>query len=492
MLIKLSNKLIVTLFILLLMLSTGFIGFSIWSTPKFLQELNQQLNLDLAANIVREKTLIVDHQVNNEALQAVFMGLMVVNPIIEVYLLDPSGKVLAYSAPEGAVRRNSIDPEPVRQFIAAETSLPILGNDPRDPQRNKVFSAAPIYQSGNLQGYLYIVLGGQHYDSVVELLESSHVLRLWAGAIGINLLIVSLAGFLVFRHITRRLRQLTRVIDQFKQENFRQAIPLPHHFRRLPGDEINQLAITFSEMSERIMQQVGQLEHIDNSRRELVANVSHDLRTPLTSLQGYLETLSLKKDQLKEEEKQDYIRIALQHCEHLRRLISELFELSTLEAGDTELHREPFSMSELTQDISQKYQLDARNRNLQLVADIPRQAAFVSADIGLIQRVLDNLIENAIKFTPAGGRIDIRLLQHRNSIETSVSDTGPGIPAENLSHIFERFYRADKQRNIGGTGLGLAIARQIMELHHSTIQVNSAPDRGTTFSFHLPCAEARG
>jgi two-component system OmpR family sensor kinase len=485
----LSNKLFVTLFGLLLLLSAVFIIFAVWSTPMFLQELNQKLNLGLAQNIVSEKDLLSDHHVNQEALQSVFMGLMVVNPLIEVYLVDTDGKLLAYSAPKGVVKRDHIELGPVKKFLASNKQLPVLGNDPRDSKRDKVFSAAAIRDNGKLQGYLYVVLGGQAYDSVVDMLQSSYMLRLWAGAIALSLLIASVAGFVLFRHITRRIQTLAQSMEQFKQSDFQQSIALPARFDGRPGDEIDQLGVTFREMSERIIQQVKQLQHNDTSRRELVANVSHDLRTPLASLQGYLETLALKDTQLSEAEKKHYINIAYQHSERLRKLISELFELSTLENQGARLHFEPFSMSELIQDVSQKFQLEAQSKNLQLSTHIPAQPAFVSADIGLIQRVLENLIENAIKYTPPGGHIGISLMHGNNRVATSISDTGHGIPEADLPHIFDRFYRVDKHRDEDGTGLGLAIAKRIMQLHNSSIDVASRPDAGTTFSFQLPSAK---
>lgn len=486
---RLSNKLILTLLGLLLLLSTSFIFVAVFSTPLFLQELNQQLNLNLAENIVKEKKLLIDHKVNEEAMQSIFMGLMVVNPIIEVYLVDPDGKLLAWAAPQGVVKRTHIDVAPIKKFLAEKNQIPVLGNDPRNPDANKVFSAAAIKQNGQLQGYLYVVLGGQAHDSAVELIESSYMLRLWAISIGVSLLIASIAGFLIFRVITRRLRQLADGMHQFKQNDFKQSVDLPARFDGRPGDEIDQLGATFREMSERIIQQVKQLEHNDTSRREMVANVSHDLRTPLASLQGYLETLSLKADSLSETQRHEYIQIAWQHSERLRKLISELFELSTLENRDAQLHFEPFSMSELIQDVSQKFQLEAQTKNLKLTTHIPEQSAFVSADIGLIQRLLENLIENAIKYTPEGGQIGISLMNGGKTVATSITDTGQGIPQKDLPHIFDRFYRVDKHRNTDGTGLGLAIAQRIIQLHNSTIDVASKPNAGTTFSFALPSAQ---
>ena len=486
---RLSTKLIVTLFALLLLMSGSFIGFALWSAPMFLQELNQKLNLELADNIVKEKNLMLDTQVNHEAMQSVFMGLMLVNPVIEVYLVDTKGKLLAFSAPDGVVKRKHIDLLPIQKFLDKNQNFPVLGNDPRDPMRDKAFSAAPIYENQQLQGYLYIVLGGQAYDSVVELLESSYILRLWTGAVAVSLLIALLAGFMAFRHITHRVQQLAVGMETFKQSDFQQNVELMERFDGRRGDEIDQLGSTFRQMSDRIVHQVKLLQHNDASRREMVANVSHDLRTPLASLQGYLETLKLKAEELSDEQQQEYIDIAYKHSERLRKLISELFELSTLENQDARLHYEPFSMSELLQDVCQKFRLEAEKKGLQLSTAISTQPTFVSADIGLIQRVVENLIENAIKYTPEGGQVAVSLLMGEDTITTQITDTGQGISAEDIPHIFERFYRVEKHRNLDGTGLGLAIAKRIMQLHNSSIEVQSKPNLGTTFSFPLPCSQ---
>jgi signal transduction histidine kinase len=352
--------------------------------------------------------------------------------------------------------------------------------------RDKVFSAAPIYDNQNLQGYLYIVLGGQAYDSVVELLQSSYILRFWIGAVLVSLLVALLAGFMMFRHITSRIHQLANSMEQFKQNDFQHPADLMDRFDRQGGDEIDQLGSTFRGMSERINSQFELIQQNDASRREMVANVSHDLRTPLASLQGYLETLKLKVDQLSDKQRQEYIDIAYKNSKHLQKLITELFELATLESRETLVHYEVFSMNELIQDVCHKFNLKAENKGLKLFTAISTQPAFVYADIGLIQRVLENLIENAIKYTPEGGQVSVALLIEDQQITAQISDTGQGIAAEDIPRIFDRFYRVEKHRDLDGTGFGLAIAKRIMQLHDSFIEVQSKPDLGTTFSFSLP------
>jgi signal transduction histidine kinase len=241
-------------------------------------------------------------------------------------------------------------------------------------------------------------------------------------------------------------------------------------------------------MSIRIEDQMEQLQRADATRRELIANVSHDLRTPLATLQGYIETLLLKEDSLGPEERRSYLQTAIKHCERLSKLVSELLELAKLESSDIRVEREPFNLSELTHDVVQKFQLKAGEKQISLTTKIEKDLPFVNADIGLIERVLENLIENAIQNTPPDGAICLMLTPQNEDISIQVSDTGCGIAAEELAHIFNRFYQLDKSRKSeqGHCGLGLAITKKILELHDRPINVVSALGSGTTFSFQLP------
>ena len=481
---RLSNKLIATFFILLLLFSACFIAFTYISAPMFLQELNQKLNRGLAANIVKEKKLMLDNKINQTALKAVLNGLMVVNPMIEVYITDPQGQILAYSAPEDAVKQTHIDMSVIDEFISTQIQHPIHGTDPRHKNRKKVFSAAPIMHNDNIQGYLYVILGGQEFDSNVELIESSYSVKLWSYSIIASLLITSLAGLLIFRYTTRRIEQLSDGIANFKQSDFQQPINLPTRFNQ-SGDDIDRLGSTCQQMSDRIQKLILELKQNDDSRRELVANVSHDLRTPLASLKGYLETLMLKSDSLSEEEYYHYIQIAYQHSQQLEDLIAELFELSKLENHCDHLSFEAFSLSELAHDVCQKYKLKANDKGLTLSTKIPNEPAVVSADIGLIQRVIENLIDNAIKYTPPGGQIQLSIDIAEDIVNTTIIDTGQGIDENSLPYIFDRFYQGDKHRNSKGSGLGLAISKRILQLHNSQIEVRSQAHQGTLFTFSL-------
>ncbi|MBX3606172.1 MAG: AAA family ATPase [Piscinibacter sp.] len=220
-------------------------------------------------------------------------------------------------------------------------------------------------------------------------------------------------------------------------------------------------------------------------RRDLIANVSHDLRTPLVSLRGYLELLSAKEGTLPDDQRAQYLGIAVRQSERLGTLIDELFELAKLDFKGMALQRERFALAELAADVAQKFQLEAQTREVELRVCAGTRLAFVEADVGLMERVFENLVGNALRHTPAGGRIELRIVQDAQGLMVEVADTGRGIDASELPFIFDRFWRGGGGRRGDGAGLGLAITRRILELHGSSIRADSDGHSGSCFSFRL-------
>lgn len=454
------------------------------------QELDQQVNRTLAANLIAENKLQVDDsRFEPAALEPIFHTYMIINPTIEVYLLNADGRILAFSAPAEKVKRDHVDLVPIRTFLRADNRLPIVGDDPRDGTGHKVFSAAPIGPAHRPQGYLYVVLAGEQLDSAAAMLRDSYILRVALYVVIGAALFGVLAGLWLLFRITRRLRRLDRAMSTFAADDFTRLPPLAE-FDTDSQDELGRLGSTFKSMAERIAEQVGTLKQTDALRRELVANVSHDLRTPIASLQGYLETLLMKADTLGAEERNQYLQIAMRHSERLGTLVAELFELAKLESGHAQLHREAFAPGELVQDVVLKYQLPAREAGIHIEADIPPDLPFVDADIALIERVLENLLDNAVHHTPAGGSVKVTLAADAGQVKVQVADTGDGIPPEELPRLFDRFYQVKKsQCEVGdGVGLGLAIVKRILELHAVPIAVYSTLRAGTRFDFSLPAS----
>jgi len=476
---------------LLVLLGVG-LGAVTWAAAGlYQQEVAQRLNRDLAASIVEQSLPLRNGAVDQPALDDIFHSLMLVNPRIEIYLLDPNGAILAYSAPAARVVRDRVDLAPVRRFLSGDAAGPIAGDDPRSATRRKVFSAATIPGTAGPAGYLYVVLQSEQYAGVAELLASSYVLRIAALAGGLSVLATLGAGLLVFRRLTRRIRRLSDAMVDFERSAFaiHHVLPSPPPAR---ADEIDRLVDVFNRLADRNVRQMQRLRESDALRRELVANVSHDLRTPLASLRGYLETLRLKGDALPAAERREYLDVAERQSRRLGRLVGELFELARLDARETRPELERFAVNELLQDLAQKFRPTAASRGVRIETELAAGAPPVWADIGLIERVLENLIDNAIRHSGEGGEIRLSARPATGTVEVRVSDTGGGIPPEELPRIFDRHHQVDDPHDdrTGRAGLGLAIAKRILELHGSAIEATSAPGAGTTFAFALPVPPA--
>ncbi len=485
---SLYSKLAAVLAGLFFLVGLSFIAVTVFSTGMYQQEVNQKLNAKLAEQIVSEKILLKNNRVNKEALDEIFSMLMVVNPGIEFYLLDKEGRILAFSAPKGRVKRKRVDLGPIQKWLHGDTKTPILGDDPRSYEGKKVFTAAPIHEAGKLEGYLYVILGGEIYDSVVQKIKGSYILQLSAWMILASLFFALIAGLVLFALLTGRLKRLANVMDEFRRGKRLDSIEIPLQKSIKNADEIDQLSSTFRQMAGRIQVQMEELKKSDDLRRELVANVSHDLRTPLATLQGYIETLLIKDDTFGPEERRTYLNNAINHCERLNKLVGELLELAKLESLEINVQKEPFNLSELAQDVVQKFRLRGEEKGVSIETRMEEGLPFVYAGIGFIERVLENLIENAITYTPGGGSVTVAVGMEGEEVLAQVSDTGMGIPPEELPHIFDRFYRSDKAETggAGHAGLGLAIAKRILELHGQTLEVSSELNSGTTLSFKLP------
>ncbi len=487
---SLFAKLTLVLMVLFSLVGALVVTITLFSTEMYQQEVNQKLNSEVASHIVNETSLMVDGQLNRKALKGIFDSLMVFNPSLEIYLLDDEGWIVSYSAPPWKVVRQSVDLEPIKRYLNNPTNLPIKGDDPRDFEKTKAFSAASIQTSGPFEGYLYVILGGEEYDTIVERVKSSHILQLSILILFVGLLFSAVTGIAMFAGLTRRLKKLSNAMDNFKEQGELDRSMIPSG--RKPGDEIDHLTSTFTTMAEKIHSQLDHLHTTDHLRRELVANISHDLRTPLATLQGHIETLLIKEGQFTPEERKHCLQVAIKHCHRLNKLVMELFELAKLDAMETGPKIEPFNLAELAQDIVQKFKLTANNHSIKIQVNAEQGLSFVCADISLIERVLENLIENAIRHTPSGGLIKINLRPESNCISVMVSDNGCGIPEQEIPFIFDRFYQLDKNRTLqkGNSGLGLAIVKRIIDLHHSVIRVTSKPNIDTTFSFSLPIYSA--
>ena len=488
-------KLSVALLGVVALIGGGFFIVERTSTQLYYEEITQRLNASIAMYVTGEMQLIEDGVVNEEALTLLAQRAMIINPTVEVYLLDTDGQILAHAMPPDSLQTARVSLEPVRELIGGESEMPLRGTDPRNVEREKVFSAHPVMHEDRLEGYLYAILGGQKYDELASSIRGSYVQKLSVGALTAIVLTAFIVGLLVFSMLTRRLTRLTGDVKRFTESGFEPealAATLLAADTSEKADEIDQLRGAFSSMADKIREQFEGLQETDRLRRELVSNVSHDLRTPLASMHGYVETLLLKNDRLSDAERMRYLEITHKHTLRLRQLIGDLFELSKLDSASVKPSLEWFSLAELLQDVTQEFELEAERKGIRIEADSRHETFMVFADIGLIQRVLENLLRNALKHTPQGGTVSISLDPKPGRVAVSVADTGCGIAEHDLERIFDRFYRSQQgeEERSNSAGLGLAIVKRILDLHGSRITVTSKPEQGTCFEFDIPARAA--
>ncbi len=490
---SLHARLMLALTLALVPAGAALLLLTVRSARGYYQEVTQRQNADVAANLVAQHDLMIGHDVDRSKLADVAKNLAMTNPGVEVYVLDPAGHVLAGSVPAGRLQRETVSLEAIKRFLAVPRRYPVLGTDPRRGGRT-VFSAAPLAGGG---GYLYVVLTDEMRSGIVRDVQGSTALRVALYGSVLVLVLVLAGGALAFFTLTRRLRNLQRAMTAFRAAGLgeRDAGRGSAGMARLtpvgrPRDEIDVLHDEFIVLTERIGTQVEALERADEVRRELVANVSHDLRTPLAAVRGALETLSLKGDELAPAERAAFLASAQAQSERLGRLIDQLFELSLLDGQLTPWQTEDFPLAELAFDALEKDRPRAEARGVRLTLDVPDGLPFVRGNLGLIERTISNLLDNALRHTGAAGEVTVILAAAPpGRVSVVVRDTGEGIAVEHQARIFERFYRVDDDsRGPGGAGLGLAIAARVVELHGGTLTVDSRPGEGSRFAFDLPAA----
>lgn len=486
----LYSKLAATLVALLLAVGVFYALLSQSLFQQSYQSSNQLLNENLAVDLVREMKLVKDGRVDQNSMKEAFHVMMLVNPAIEIYFLDSRGEIVSFSADPKKIKRKIIDLEPINRFLSGEASYPLLGDDPRHISNQKSFSVAALPTIERPEGYLYVVLQGSQYDQIQMRERFQNFETLGFVALAGSLVVGLVIGLILFYRLTRRIRKLNQSVDHFREFNHEESELTPGSKTDAGGDEISQLSRSFDAMAERIDRQVEELQAQDHLRRELIANISHDLRTPLAAIHGYIERIKTRFDDLTQAERNEFLDISLAHSKRLNSMIEALFELSKLEASESKPEIEPFSILELVQDVSQKFKLEAETKGLTLSFKCDDKLPLVNGDIALIDRALSNLVDNAISCTDAGGSVELLLAEESDCVSVRVKDTGKGIEEKYLPTLFQRFYQADSRRRKSSqhAGLGLSITHRILELHGQTIEVSSKIGEGTIFLFRMPLA----
>lgn len=485
---RLYWKLSLTFLIILILVGFAYVSITAYFSNRYFEEITQLLNAKVANHLIDEKfqnqsPFLEDGSVNKPLFGDIMHEMMAVNQSIEVYLLDHQGTilysvVLNHDKPEAPQKH--VDLGPVHKFIQHDGKIFILGDNPRNEHDPKIFSAAHFDYEGH-EGYIYIVLEGKQFDTVMSHLSGSYFMKLGAGSMAITLFSALIAGIIAIWYLTANLRNVIDTVIRFKEGDSQARI------ENADRTDLAELATTFNQMADTINDNIEKLKNHDKLRQELVSNVSHDLRTPLAIIHGYTETLLIKDKDLSDKDRVQYLNNINSSTEKLTRLVSQLFEYSKLEAKQIEPHKEPFLISELAMDLFYKYQILTKERSIELNIEMEDGLPLVFADIALVERVIQNLMDNALKFTPKGGEIILSLSHSANNVEVVVKDTGMGISEQEQKYIFERYRKAKTSTKENfGAGLGLAIVKKILDIHNASIKVISKPNHGAAFQFDLP------
>jgi signal transduction histidine kinase len=444
--------------------------------------VEQTLHKNLAQQIIHYSDDLQQGDISRSALKPAFHSLMLLGPSYEIYITDNRGQLLVYAAEPNKIKRNTIDIKPLERFIKG-AHYPIYADNPRSPDQQKLFSSAPIFKNSQQIGYVFVILGGDKYDSIVENLAfDSDMYKILAALIIFFALAFALLVF-IFARLVRPISQLDKDMTNFVNSDCSTVSnSTPDQYA---ANEIINLHNNFGSLENKINKQLTQIKSTEQLRREMLSHISHDLKTPLASLKGYLETWLL---QYPDSAGSDFIQVAQKNANQLQRLVEQIIELAQLDSNTVSLYQEPVAVAELAQDVLSKFQLQAQQKNITLSVEPKDPSLQAIADIAKLERVLTNLVDNALRHCQSGDSIKIQLQPKDNQLIISIADSGVGIPKEDVDHIFDAHFRAKNTVNgqQGNSGLGLAIVAKLLSLHHSNISVSSVLSQGTTFSFSLP------
>jgi signal transduction histidine kinase len=338
------------------------------------------------------------------------------------------------------------------------------------------FVDAPLVVAGERIGRVTILPGGPPYALILARLGPR------MGLFGVSVLALGsgLIVLVVFGPARRRLGMLRQATIELGAGNLEVRAP------ELGGDEVTVLARSFNQMATELASRADAIEASDRVRRQLLADVSHELMTPLTAMRGYVETLTMPEFAIDQNTQDRYLGIIAEETHRLERIVGDLLDLARLEVGDVSLKREAVDVTALFARVAERHERETAQREIRLLQVIHPGAERVTGDPGRLEQALQNLAANALRHAPNGGSISLAAAAEGQTIHITVRDTGPGITAEHLPLIFDRFYKADGARKSsgGGSGLGLSIVKAIVERHGGSIAARN--DGGAVFDLTLP------
>lgn len=497
-------RLALTVFLAGLATAVGVIVAVALAFQRFDHEGTWQRGDTFLGRVVAEHPDLLDQQhADPEAFVAFLRSLLLFEPNSQLYLLAADGSVLASTGRMQLAPGFKVALPPVRLAAAAaggadRSAAYVMGDDPEYMDADAVVAARvlrrpAIRPSGEPEGYLYLVCRKPGLPAPrAALLLGSLATPALASVLAVIVFTTLLAAWIIVA-VTRPLRVLSDEVAMAAREGFSMTagVPAPPATAGAP-DEFGRLRGGFHALLSRLRLQWDELSRLDRFRRESVSNLSHDLRSPLTATVACLETLESRwqGDPARAEDRR-LVEVALRNTRNAAGMVRSLGDLALLDEPEFRLKPMRLDLAEVLDDITLRFAARAAQQGVALDFRPEEGAPLVAeVDVELFERALANLLDNALKHTPAGGAVNVAAVRAPGRVRVAVADTGAGIAAADLPHLFDRLYQARASvapaSSEEGKGLGLAIVRRIVELHRGEVAVTSTPGQGTTVTLTLP------
>ena len=410
-----------------------------------------------------ESTVEEDLITTNDYVSKVISNINIENrdDIIDLYAKSSEMAITCYSSSEGYVAYGNKKYNPTPEQIMA--MFKSTNNELSFKHHNEVLAYGTKNMINGQEYYIYVQKDTSGQKSAIA---NSAILIL-----GCVFLTGSIVFLVIADIIVKPLTRLTNAIKELSNGNYNVRVD------NVGQDEISKLNQGFNQMARQLAKQ-------DETRQKFISDISHEFQTPLTSIQGFANIL--KEEDLPKEQRVKYANIILYNSKRLSSLAKNMLQLTLLDREEIELELTNYSLVEQMNRVISTQENQAMEKNIEIVFEMPKKEIFIEGDEQRLEQVWTNIISNAIKYTNEGGLITITMKKNSKDIEVSIEDTGIGMSKEVVSHIFERFYREDKARNVEGNGLGLAIVKSIVDLHHGKIDILSQVYVGTNFIVRLP------
>lgn len=475
------RRITIFVFTLITVLCVLFIGITYFSTTNFYLASTQLLNKDVAAHIAQFTSPFENDSINTKKADSVFYNAMVLSPSAEVYFLDTGGKVIAFHAPKSALKLWTLPLANIKQQIASKGEAYLKGPDPKDPFNDKIFSAVAVKGKTRSLGYIYVILGGD--KNVTNLLFGSYIGNFLVEVFCVIIAFSIVVAFIYLKRIERSFKDMMVVLDRFQNGD------LEARFAIKEQNELAGITQSFNKMADLLVFNIHQLKKSEKERKNFIANISHDLRTPLAIARGYVETLAIKKvdNDLSVADQAAYVQITLNKIKQVDDMVNQLFELSRIESVEFKASKEPFVLSEIAQEQVKIFQLAALQKKIVLKCTQCQYHVWINADVSMMERVIQNLVDNAVNNTPEDGIIQVSLVVEGNQLIFRIQNTGSPLADDLLEWI--NSVKEDSTltaRWSSRSGVGLLIVKKMLQLHASSLHAYTDSIAGNTFEFSMP------